>query len=151
MGTVSAEAEIDLAPEQALALWADPRRWASFVEGFARVVERDDSWPAEGAKLVWESSPQGRGRVTERIVERSSEAITSEIFEERLHGTQTARAAGGRFLITLEYQLTGGGPLRALTDVLFIRRALRDMLRRTVRRFAVEADEQAAEIASPGR
>jgi hypothetical protein len=151
MGTVSAEAEIDLTPEQALGLWADTRRWATFVEGFARVVERDDAWPAEGAKVVWESSPQGRGRVTEKIVERTSDAIKAHVFEERLHGTQTARAANGRFQLTLDYELESGGPLRGLTDTLFIRRALRDMLRRTVRRFAVEADEEAAEIASPGR
>jgi hypothetical protein len=145
MATVSAEAEIDLPPERALELWTDTRRWATFVEGFARVLERDDDWPAEGAKVVWESSPQGRGRVTERITERGAPGvIRSEIFEERLHGTQTARASDGRFLLSLEYHLAGGGPLRGLTDVLFIRRALRDMLRRTIRRFAVEADEEAA-------
>jgi hypothetical protein len=47
-------------------------------------------------------------------------------------------------VLELEYELTGAGPLAALTDALFIRRALRDMLRRTVSRFAVEAQEEAA-------
>jgi hypothetical protein len=144
MRTVSAEAEIDLAPETALELWTSTERWATFVEGFARVVERDDAWPEEGGKLVWESRPEGRGRVTERVLERGRGLIRARVFEDRLHGVQTARFGDGRFHLTLEYELTGGGPLRAVTDVLFIGRALRDMLRRTVRRFAVEAQEEAA-------
>ena len=45
--------------------------------------------------------------------------------------------------LTLEYELARGGPFRGLADALFIRRALRDALRRTVRRFAVEAEEEA--------
>ena len=46
-------------------------------------------------------------------------------------------------MIELSYRLQKGGPLRALTDVLFIRRALADALARTLRRFATEAAEQA--------
>jgi hypothetical protein len=46
--------------------------------------------------------------------------------------------------LELEYELTKSGPLAALTDVLFIRRALTDALRRTLRRFGVEAAEEAA-------
>jgi len=144
MGAVAAEALVALDPEDALGLWTDPRRWATFVEGFARVVERDERWPAEGAKLVWESTPDGRGRVTEKVIERGPGVIRARVFEDRLQGTQTARFEDERFLLELEYELTGGGPLRAVTDALFIRRALRDMLRRTVRRFAIEADEEAA-------
>jgi hypothetical protein len=143
MPTVAAEAEVPLAPEEAAELWTDARRWATFVEGFARVIERNEAWPDEGGKLVWESGPEGRGRVTERIVERRPGLIRSEIFEERLSGVQTARFEGNRFALALDYRLTHGGPLGALTEVLFIRRALRDSLRRTVRRFAVEAEEAA--------
>ena len=143
MRAVAAEALVALAPEEALELWTDPRRWATFIEGFARVVERGEGWPAEGARLVWESTPDGRGRVTEKVVERRPGVIRTRVFEDRLQGTQTARFDDERFRLELEYELTGGGPLRAVTDVLFIRRALRDMLRRTVHRFAVEADEEA--------
>jgi Polyketide cyclase / dehydrase and lipid transport len=142
--TVGAEAEIELPPEAALKLWASTGRWASFVEGFARVVARDEAWPAEGGEIVWESGPEGRGRVTERVLERGPGLMRTEVREERLRGVQTARFEDGRFQLTLEYELTSGGPLRAVTDVLFIGRALRDMLRRTVRRFAVEAQEEAA-------
>ncbi len=144
MRTVGAETEIALPPQDALELWTTTDRWATFVEGFARVVERDDAWPGEGGKLVWETSPQGRGRVTEKVLERGPGIIRTRVFEDRLQGIQTARFEEGRFRLMLEYELTGGGPLRAVTDVLFIGRAVRDMLRRTVRRFAVEAEEEAA-------
>src|SRR4051812_45397297 len=50
-----AEGNVPLAPEAALRLWADPDRWAGFVEGFARVVEGDAGWPAVGSRVVWES------------------------------------------------------------------------------------------------
>jgi hypothetical protein len=44
--------------------------------------------------------------------------------------------------IALDYRLEKGGPLRPLTDVLFIRRALAQMLRRTLSRFAIEAADE---------
>ena len=143
MGTVSAEAAVALPPEEALELWTRTGRWATFMEGFVRVVERDDAWPGEGGKIVWETGPQGRGRVSEKVLERGPGLLRVRIHEDRLQGVQTARFADGRFRLTLEYQLAEGGPFRALTDVLFIRRALRDMLRRTVHRFAVEAEDEA--------
>ena len=46
--------------------------------------------------------------------------------------------------LELEYTLTTGGPLRFLTDLFFIRRAEGDALARTLRRFAIEAAEEAA-------
>ncbi len=46
--------------------------------------------------------------------------------------------------LRLEYELARSGPLRGVADVLFIRRALRDSLRRTLDRFAVEVEEEAA-------
>ena len=143
MGTVSAEARVPLPPDKALELWTRTGRWATFVEGFVRVVERDDAWPGEGGKIVWETGPQGRGRVTEKVVDRGPGLLSARVYEDRLHGVQTARFADERFLLTLEYELTGGGPLKAVTDALFIRRALRDMLRRTVHRFAIEAEDEA--------
>jgi Polyketide cyclase / dehydrase and lipid transport len=141
--TVVAETELALEPEAAAELWTDPDRWATFVEGFAQVVERSEAWPDEGGKLVWESKPEGRGRVTERIVKRAPGVVRSEVYEQRLAGVQTARFGDGRFRLELEYELTGSPLVKGVTDALFIRRALRDMLRRTVRRFAVEAEEEA--------
>lgn len=122
------------------------RRWPTFVEGFGRGLEVSPEWPAGGAKLVWESIPGGRGRVTERVVESEAGRFATEVYEESLRGRQTATfepaPEGARVEIRLEYELTKYGPLRAVADALFIRRALRDALRRTLRRFAVEAEEE---------
>jgi hypothetical protein len=144
----SAQADLVLTPEAALRLWCDPDRWPTFVEGFARVLERSPDWPAEGARVVWESKPSGRGRVTEKVVAAPGpDRFATQVFEERLHGTQTLRVVesegGSRAELALEYQLTKYGPLGAVADAIFIRRAIRDMLRRTLRRFSVEAEEEA--------
>jgi hypothetical protein len=146
--TASAEAEVPLAPEAALRLWTDVSRWPTFVEGFARVVEQDPGWPAPGARLVWESVPSGRGRVTEKVAdEAGADRFVTLIFEDRLAGRQTVRVAesagGARVAVGLEYTLTKYGPLGLLADALFVRRALREALRRTLFRFTVEAEEEA--------
>jgi hypothetical protein len=145
--TARAEAEVALAPEQALGLWTDLGRWPSFIEGFARQVETDSGWPAEGTRVVWDSVPAGRGRVTEKVVESTPERIATLVFEDRLAGRQTFRVAQGRagaaVELSLEYTLTKWGPLGAVADAIFIRRAIRDSLRRTLFRFAVEAEEEA--------
>ena len=64
--------EVRLAPEAALGLWTDLARWPTFVEGFARVVEVDPGWPGEGSRVIWDSIPAGRGRVTEKVVENAA-------------------------------------------------------------------------------
>jgi hypothetical protein len=145
--TARSQAFVALEPDAALELWTDPRRWASFVEGFARVRDVAPDWPSEGAKLVWESIPAGRGRVTERVVESGEGGFATEVFDDSLHGTQRAdfrpEADGTRVVVELDYELTKYGPLRAVADLVFIRRALRDSLRRTLDRFAVEAEDEA--------
>jgi hypothetical protein len=143
-----AETEVALTPEAALRLWTDVARWPSFVEGFAHVVEHDPEWPAEGSRVVWESIPAGRGRVTEKVTEPpSGERFATLVFEDRMAGRQVVRAAeaagGARVELSMEYTLTRYGPLAFAADALFIRRALRDSLRRTIERFRVEAEEEA--------
>jgi hypothetical protein len=145
--TATAEAEVALAPEAALRLWTDLSRWSTFVEGFARTVEVGPDWPAEGSRAIWESIPSGRGRVTEKVVERAPGRFATLVFEDRLSGRQLLRAieseGGSRVELSLEYTLTAYGPLGPLADAIFIRRALRDSLRRTLARFEVEAEEEA--------
>ena len=75
--------------------------------------------------------------------------FATRVVEERSLGTQTitfmAIEEGGTGVeLTLDYQLTSGGPLRAVTDLLFIRRAQGDALSRTLRRFTIEAADEAA-------
>jgi len=129
-----------------LALWSDVERWPSFVEGFARRLELSPGWPEEGGRVVWQSKPEGRGRVTETVLENTGSAFSTQVFEEALMGTQTLRAVpagdGSEVELTLDYELVKYGPLAGLADAIFIRRALRDALRRTLYRFAIEAEDE---------
>jgi hypothetical protein len=147
VSSTRALAGVSLSPHAALALWANVDRWASFVEGFAHVLERSPGWPAIGERVVWESAPGGRGRVTEKVVESTGERFTTLVFEEALTGRQTLRAApspdGADVELSLEYTLSKYGPLSAIADAIFIRRSLGDSLRRTLFRFGVEAEEEA--------
>ena len=147
MRRASARAALPLTPAEVLELWADVERWPSFVEGFARRLELTEAWPEPGGRVVWESTPDGRGRVTEIVTERTGDRLSTQVYEDALAGTQTLRALpasdGSEVELSLEYELTRYGPLRGIADALFIRRALRDALRRTLLRFGVEAEEEA--------
>lgn len=148
MGVARDAITVQLAPERAFDLWADLTRWPTFVDGFAHVERVDGGWPGEGAKLVWRSGPAGRGVVTERVVVSEPGArLVTQVFEERMSGAQAVRFEGidddaSRVDIELDYKLTRAGPLAAVTDLIFIRRAQTDALRRTLRRFAAEAAEE---------
>jgi uncharacterized membrane protein len=151
MAATSAARRVDLDPDRAWTLWTDLRRWPSFVEGFGHVVEQAPGWPEPGTKLVWSSTPGGRGRVTEKVTgSEPGRTFATQVFEEALAGTQLVtfeRADDGRTRVELrlDYQLAKfGPPLRAIADVLFIRRALNQALVRTLARFATEAAEEAA-------
>lgn len=163
MRQARADAVVDLPPDEALAIWTDVERWRSFVDGFARAEQVTPDWPEPGAEVVWRSTPEGRGRVTERVesyeapppapdVAPESEPgrLVTRVADDSLEGTQTATFAlgpeGTHLELELEYELRGGGGrLRGVTDLLFIRRALRDSLRRTVEAFVAEAAPEASD------
>ncbi|HST38601.1 MAG TPA: SRPBCC family protein [Conexibacter sp.] len=127
-------------------LWADPAGWAAFVDGFERVVEVDPEWPAVGARLVWASHPGGRGEVTEKVLRHEPGAeLVTQLSDPDLTGVQrlafappAGGAAGVGVALELEYALRRNGPFMVLADPLFVRRALRDSLRRTLARLAAE-------------
>lgn len=146
--SAEAAAIVPLPPDRARELWTDLRRWPTFVEGFAHVAETRGEWPQPGSQVIWKSIPGGRGRVTEKVVEDSPARFATRISEEAMQGEQSARFTpaedgGTRVDLRIDYDLSDQGPLRAVSDVLFIRRALRDALRRTLRRYSVEAAEEA--------
>ena len=137
-----------LPPNDALRLWTDVDRWPTFVEGFARRLSLTPEWPEQGARVVWESTPDGRGRVTETVTENAPDRFSTQVFEEALTGTQTFRVApaddGSRGRAEPGVRADPSyGPLRGVADALFIRRALRDALRRTLFRFEIEAEDEA--------
>jgi hypothetical protein len=134
-------------PLVARRLWVDTGRWPTFVDGFGHVLEIDDDWPEPGAKVVWQSGPAGRGRVTERLRTLTENSVISEVFDSQMHAIQAIRFEpaedGCDVFLSLDYELQTGGPLRKLTDVLFIRRSLAMALERTLTRFSREAADEA--------
>jgi hypothetical protein len=121
-------------------LWYDPHRWAAWIDGFGHVAKLEGEWPDVGARLLWDSRPQGRGRVAERVTAyepRSGQTL--EVEDARLYGTQTVAFEPEddqvRVSLTLDYSLKKRNPI---VDLLFIRRALRDSLQRTLTRFGHE-------------
>ena len=143
MGRARVEIEASGRLTTAEALWYDTRRWPSFVDGFGHLASVDPGWPREGA-VVWDSKPGGRGRVLERVERYTAgDGQDAEIEDERLTATQSVRfeAAGEdrvRVSLELRYRLKRRHPGIEIVDALFIRRALRDSLARTLRRFAIE-------------
>jgi hypothetical protein len=128
---------------EAEALWSDLRRWPGFVDGFASVGRLEGEWPLPQARLVWDSRPGGRGRVVEQVDDREPGAWQRVRVEDaQLRGTQLvvfeALEAGCDMTLQLAYELKRPGVGGVLTDVFFIRHALRESLRRTLERFAIE-------------
>jgi hypothetical protein len=125
------------------ALWNDLRRWPGFVDGFASVGRLEGEWPQPQARLVWDSRPGGRGRVVEQVEAHEPGAGQRVRVEDaQLRGTQAVvfEALDGGCEVTLElsYELKRPGFGGVLTDVFFVRHALRESLRRTLDRFAIE-------------
>ena len=149
MKRVSASVVVPGRPEEAEALWFDPSRWASWIDGFGHVLALDDAWPEPGARLRWTSLPRGRGLVAERVTgRRPARSLTLEVEDEKLRGTQTVTFSPGEqqvhVTLTLDYELKDR--TSALVDRFFVRRALRDSLARTTRRFG---HERRAELELP--
>ncbi len=143
MGRARAQLALDAPISAAEALWYDTSRWATFVDGFAHVAKLDGDWPDVGARLVWNSLPQGRGRVVETVTEYEVRSHQAAVVEDpRITGRQTVRFTpdedGCVVVLELDYKLKDGGPLAVVVDVLFVRRAFNDALRRTLARFRRE-------------
>ena len=125
------------------ALWYDPSRWATFIDGFGHLRSVEPGWPREGT-VAWDSTPGGRGRVLERVVRYTAgDGQDLEVEDEKLTGTQSVRfAAAGEdrvaIQLELDYRLKRMFFGAQVVDWLFIRRAQRDSLFRTLRRFAIE-------------
>ena len=154
MGRAKASISVPGRTAEAEALWYDPHRWQAWIDGFGHVVSLSDGWPRRGAELVWESPPGGRGRVTERVVAYEMRTgQTLEVEDATLTGTQKVAFEPGpeavEITLSLEYRIKDRTPLTPVVDLLFVRRAMTDALRRTVTRFS---NERKAEIQfGPGR
>ena len=128
---------------EAETLWLDLGRWVGFVDGFASIARVQGEWPQAGARVVWHSRPGGRGLVAEQVLAHEPRARHEVRVEDpKLRGTQTATFAavgsGCELALELAYELKEPGPGGPLTDLFFVRPALRESLRRTLDRFAIE-------------
>ena len=157
MGTVVARQGLPGASiAEVQALWLDLDRWPGFVDGFGALARREGEWPQAGARIVWDSLRNGRGRVVERVSDFEP-GVTHivRIEDPQLHGTQRARFSaydgGCEISLELDYELKRRGLGGRLADVLFVRRSLGDALRRTLRRFAVELEADRDLLAEPER
>lgn len=153
MGTVRASIEIPgRRIAEAEALWYDRDRWPAFVDGLKHVHAVEGDYPHTGARVIWDSYPHGRGRVLEHVVAYAArEGQTLEVEDEAIRGTQRARFDAGddklRLGLELTYTLKAANALTPITDLLFIRRAQRESLQRTLQRFRRELLAAADEIA----
>jgi hypothetical protein len=128
---------------EAETLWYDPQRWPAWIDGFGHVSKLEGNWPAVGARAVWDSKPGGRGRVVERVTAyeaRSGQTLAVE--DEKLRGTQAVTFEPGpdgvAVALELEYEIKAANVLTPLVDALFVRRALRESLQRSLNGFARE-------------
>ena len=145
MGRVKAELQLPgVAASDAEELWYDTRRWPTFVDGLGHVQRTDEGWPrSPGAVVVWDSKPGGRGRVLERVVSFEARVGQSvEVEDEKIHGRQTVAfhpgSDGCTMSLELDYAIKQDRGVPAVVDFLFVRRPMRESLRRTLARFERE-------------
>jgi Polyketide cyclase / dehydrase and lipid transport len=145
MGRVRAELQLPgVAPSDAEELWYDTRRWPTFVDGLGHVFKVDEGWPREpGAVAIWDSKPGGRGRVLERVVSFEARVgQTVEVEDEKIHGRQTIgfqpNPDGTIVTLELDYAIKQDRGVPAVVDFVFVRRPMRDSLKRTLARFERE-------------
>ena len=136
------------------ALWYDTRRWPTFIDGFHHVAKGlEEGWPERGT-LQWDSVPNGRGRVVERVTRFEPRVGQwAQIEDAQIQGNQTitfTALEGDRVRVVLElaYEVKErrGGPLFAVVDAVFIRPRQREALQRSLNRFARELASDGSEL-----
>jgi hypothetical protein len=143
MGRVRASITIPALASEAESLWYDTNRWPTFIDGLHHIVRLEGDWPRAGARVLWDSNPNGRGRVQERVTAYAArEGQTLAVEDEKISGTQritfTPTDEGVVVGLELQYELKEARVAMGLVDLLFIRRPQRDSLQRTLRRFRTE-------------
>lgn len=157
MGKTAESVLIAASAAEVWAIYFDPGSWPTWVDGFGGVDEAD-GYPEQGGTLRWHSTPAGRGRVTERVLEHAPRTRHRIAFsDDESEGELTTKlklvsgAEGGdpatRVTQEVEYTLRGAGPLGSLTDYLFVRPQIQRSLGRSLERLRREVTELAAESA----
>jgi hypothetical protein len=147
MSTVHAKIGVPYPVSAAEALWYDTDRWAGFVDGFHVVRSIEGDWPRKGSRVVWETSPGGRGRVTETVLAYEPRvSCATRVEDDQLQGTQTISFAphdkGATVRLQLTYDIQARTLLTPLVDLFFVKRTQRESLQRTLHRFALELRDE---------
>lgn len=124
-------------PAEVEALWCTPARWPEFIDGLASVGSADPAYPEAGSVVEWRSFPGGRGEVREIVLEYvPGRLVASQVDDEPTTARQLVEFAavpgGAKVSIELDYEIRKRSPFTAATDLLFVRRAQADSLRRTL-------------------
>ncbi|MCB0877224.1 MAG: SRPBCC family protein [Solirubrobacterales bacterium] len=147
MATVEAAIEVPAALADTWDLFFDADRWGAWVDQFAVVVSAEE-YPQAGGRLVWRSTPAGRGQVIERVTEHEPRSLHVVEYEdpestgslETRFGIAPGPEPATQVRQRLTYRLTGGGPLAPITDFLFIRSQMRGSLERSLGALRLEAN-----------
>jgi hypothetical protein len=129
--------------------WYDHVRWPRWVDGLERVLDVTAGWPAAGGRIVWQSGPAGRGRVSETVTAYTPlGGQTADVEDDSITGRQTVAfsPADGEedraeIALSLEYEIKRRSLFTPLVDVLFIRRAMESSLRTPLVHFGAELAE----------
>ena len=143
MRTVTVSETLPATVHDAEQCWYDTGRWASWVDGLARVTEVSGDWPAVGSRVAWESGAAGRGSVLERVVAYEPLAgQTNEVEDDSIRGRQTVTFTPDqdsvRVTLALEYEVRKRSVFTPVVDILFIRGAQERSLSSTLARFGAE-------------
>jgi uncharacterized membrane protein len=133
---------------EAESCWYDTGGWPAWVDGLHHVIEVTPPWPAEGSRVVWQSGPAGRGRVSERVLAQEPlSGQTVAVEDDSIRARQTvAFTPNGEdrveVALSLEYELKRRTLFTGLVDALFIRRAMERSLATTLTHFGLELDDR---------
>jgi hypothetical protein len=148
MGRVSAELLVPASLAEVWDLYFEPRSWGSWVDEFQAVDSISDGYPEIGGKLVWHSGAAGRGQVVETVLDHETRRLHRIRFADpHAEGEQLTTfeiaGEGTKVKIELVYGLMAPGVLGPITDRLFIRSQMRDMLGRSLAGLRAEAQDLA--------
>lgn len=148
MASTAASIDVAALSDEVWRLYFDPVVWPSWVDGFGRVLE-SQRYPDVGGTLRWQSTPAGRGTVTEHVREheprsRHRVSFSDAESEGELLTTFEARDAITVVTQTMEYRLRKPGIRGPFVDALFVRPQLRRSLATSLARLRREAEERAS-------
>lgn len=145
--------EIEASLAEVWDAYFDRPGWRSWVDGFGS-VESDSGYPETGGTLVWRSRPDGRGTVTERVLEHEPRRRHRVAYEDDHASGElltTFAIEGSKVVVSQEhtYRLRESGAFGPLTDFLFVRGQMQRSLARSLGRLRYEVAGRSPEPPGP--